>query len=418
MPVTASFRERLFPHLAAIAQYFGTPFYIYDEAGIRRACRQLKQAFAEVDYRQYFAVKALPNPHILAIMRDEGCGFDCSSIPELVLARSAGAVGSQIFFTSNNTSAEEFSVAMQDIGTIINLDGPELIDNLPSLPEVVCCRFNPGHVANANKIIGIPTESKFGMTQDQVLEAFHRLQTKGVKRLGLHSMVVSNERQAGNILLSVKLLLELATRVQAACGIGLEFINIGGGFGIPYQMGEAPLDIASLGHGISELLEMFEVNCGYRPKIFTECGRFVTGPHGVLVTRVINRKSTYRTYIGVDASMSALMRPGMYGAYHTIEAPDCAEADTETVDVVGSLCENNDKFAIQRTLPRTKPGDILVIHDAGAHGHSMGFNYNGRLRPKELLLQQNNTISLIRRAETIQDYLATLQFTPETYQLT
>jgi diaminopimelate decarboxylase len=417
MPITATFRQRLYPHLAAIAERFGTPFYVYDESGIRSACSQLRQAFSHLNHQQYFAVKALPNPHILAIMQDEGCGFDCSSIAELAMARSVGAAGSQIFFTSNNTTTEEFQAAMEDKGVIINLDAPALIANLPALPSVVCCRYNPGHVPGANSIIGLPAESKFGMRHDQVVAAFQQLRAKGITRFGLHSMVVSNERHAENIVYMADLLLQLAARLKTTCTIDVEFINIGGGFGIPYQSGETSLDTTTLGQRIAQLINAFEQSYGWRPKVFTECGRYVTGPHGVLVTRVINRKTTYRTCIGVDASMPALMRPGMYGAYHMIEAPYCTEYETETVDVVGSLCENNDKFAVQRTLPRTNPGDLLVIHDAGAHGHSMGFNYNGRLRPKELLLQQDSTVRLIRRAETIQDYLATLQFMPETYQL-
>jgi diaminopimelate decarboxylase len=412
MPMSAAFENRLYPALREIVDHFGTPFHIYDEAGIRETGDTLKSAFSQLGgYREYFAVKALPNPAILGIMAEMGFGFDCSSIPELVLARQAGAGGMDIMFTSNNTSAEEFHAAAEEGGCILNLDDISLIPKVPRMPELVCFRYNPGPSRTGNSIIGNPEESKYGVTGEQLPEAYGKAKALGARRFGLHTMVVSNEINYEYMVQTAAMLLELADRIGKDLDIRFEFLNIGGGFGIPYRPGTGPLNLEAMGREITGLFLNFEKRAGYRPRLFTESGRYMTGPHGVLVTRAINHKSIYRKYVGVDACMSALMRPGMYGAYHHITVPGKnGSPDTATVDVVGSLCENNDKFAIQRSLPKIEDGDILCIHDTGAHGHAMGFNYNGRLRPQELLLKTDGSVELIRRAETMADHFATLRF--------
>lgn len=413
MPLHDSFKARLYPLLPALAEHFGTPFHIYDEAGIRATGDALTRAFAGAPgFREYFAVKALPNPHILRIMHEIGFGFDCSSIPELILSRGVGASGESIMFTSNNTSPQEFAAALEDGGCILNLDDISLLDQLPVLPDLICFRYNPGARRTGNAIIGKPEEAKFGVAHSQILEAYRRAYSRGVRRFGLHTMLVSNERDYRYMVQTAHMLLELADWIGRELDIRFEFINIGGGLGIPYRPEDTPLDIEALGREVAALFG----ESPYAPCLYMESGRYITGPHGALVTQVINRKETYRTYIGVDANMSALMRPGMYGAYHHIEVLNKpADGKLETVDVVGALCENNDKFAVERPLPRTQRGDLLVIHDTGAHGHAMGFNYNGRLRPKELLLCADGTVKLIRRAETIEDYFRTLDFEPQTY---
>lgn len=412
MPMSQAFKNRLFPILNEVADHFGTPFHIYDEAGIRETGHNLIQAFVHVaGFREYFAVKALPNPRILQIMRDLGFGFDCSSIPELVLSRSVGARGEDIMFTSNNTSWEEFLAAFADGGCILNLDDISLIDKLPSLPELICFRYNPGSQRIGNQIIGNPAEAKYGITHRQILDAYRTMRDKGVRRFGLHTMLISNELDYRYMVQTTQMLLDLVECAMSESGIQIEFINIGGGLGIPYRNAENELDVMALGNEVADLLERFQKQHGYAPRLFLESGRYVTGPQGVLVTRALNHKNTYRRYIGVDASMSALMRPAMYGAYHHIDVyGKDSTGETEFVDVVGSLCENNDKFAIQRELPKIQGGDLLVIHDTGAHGHSMGFNYNGRLRPKELLLGSDGSVQLIRREETVDDYFVTLKF--------
>ncbi len=415
MPMSEAFKSRLFPSLKEIADHFGTPFHIYYESGIRETGRKLIQAFAGVaGFREYFAVKALPNPQVMNILRSLGFGFDCSSIPELILSRSIGASGNDIMFTSNNTSQEEFQAALDGSGSILNLDDISLIDKLPIVPERICFRYNPGSKRVGNQIIGNPVEAKYGIAHHQFIEAYRMMRDKGVRRFGLHTMLVSNELDYRYMVQTTQMLLDLAECAMQELGITFEFINIGGGLGIPYKPGESEFDIVALGNEVANRLNQFEQRHGYAPHLFLESGRYVTGPHGVLVTRAINHKNTYRRYIGVDASMSALMRPGMYGAYHHIEVLDFTQ-ETEIVDVVGSLCENNDKFGIQRQLPKIQDGDLLIIHDTGAHGHAMGFNYNGRLRPKELLLRSDGSVELIRREETIDDYLATLSFQANTF---
>ncbi len=411
--MSPAFRARLEPRLERIAERFGTPFHIYDEAGIRQTVSSLKRAFAGVDYREYFAVKALPNPRVLAIMGELGFGFDCSSIPELMLARQVGAAPDAIMFTSNNPSQAEFADALGHGGCIVNLDDISLLDKLPEIPELLCFRYNPGPRRQGNDIIGKPEEAKFGVAHEQYEEAYRRALGLGAKRFGLHTMVISNETDFHGIVATARMMLAWAETLEDRLGIRFEFVNLGGGLGIPYEPGSEPLDIAAIGRGVAALVEEFRARRGYAPRIYTESGRYMTGPHGVLVARAINRKEIYRTYVGVDACMSALMRPGMYGAYHHVEvAGKNGSEPREVVDVVGPLCENNDKFAIQRELPRVVDGDLIVIHDTGAHGHSMGFTYNGRLRPQELLLRPDGSVERIRRAETVDDYFATLSFEP------
>ncbi len=415
MPMSDSFKERLFPLLPTVVNHFGTPFHIYDEVGIRETGRLLHEAFAEIDrFREYYAVKALPNPKILTIMREMGFGFDCSSVAELRLCRGIGAVGEELMYTSNNTSATEFIEAAGAGGSILNLDDISLLAKVPALPELICFRYNPGGRRTGNAIIGNPLEAKYGVRHEQIIDAYRQAREGGASRFGIHTMLASNELDYRYMVQTAGMLLDLVRDIGDSLGIRFEFINIGGGLGIPYQPGVNPLDLANMGREITSLFKEFAARQGYQPALYMESGRFMTGPHGVLVATAINRKEIYRTYVGVDASMSALMRPGMYGAYHHIEVLGKGRDEPqEMVDVVGSLCENNDKFAIQRQLPRTVDGDILIIQDTGAHGIAMGFNYNGSLRPKELLLTSSGEVELIRRAERVSDYFATLDFLPD-----
>jgi diaminopimelate decarboxylase len=416
--MSQAYKNRLFPILDKITSHYGTPFHIYDEAGIRETGESLKKAFAGIDcFREYYAVKALPNPKILSIMKDMGFGFDCSSIAELRLSRRIGGRGEEIMFTSNNTSELDFVEAAKDGGSILNLDDLNLLAKVPKMPELICFRYNPGSKRTGNGIIGKPTEAKYGVSDDQIVDAYRQSKSQGVKRFGIHTMLASNELNYEYMVQTSRMLLELIADISAELGITFEFINIGGGLGIPYEPGVAGLDLDAMGKEITALFKQFRQQHGYEPALYMESGRFMTGPHGVLVTKAINRKDIYRTYVGVDASMSCLMRPGMYGAYHHI---DVVGKDTgtenEIVDVVGSLCENNDKFAVQRLLPKILDGDTLVIQDTGAHGSAMGFNYNGNLRPKELLLSKDGKVELIRRAEQVEDYFATLHFEQDLIQ--
>ncbi|MEW6077121.1 MAG: diaminopimelate decarboxylase [Thermodesulfobacteriota bacterium] len=411
MPMSDTFKKRLFPKVEKIADHFGTPFHIYDEAGIRETGRALVSALAGAPgFREFFAVKALPNPKIMEIMKSMGFGFDCSSIPELVLSRKLGAGPDDIMFTSNNTSAEEFAAALAEGGCILNLDDISLIDKVPKIPDLICFRYNPGERRTGNAIIGNPVEAKYGLTHDQMVAAYQAVYDRGVRRFGLHAMIASNERNYTYMVTTAEMLLDLAGEISRAVPVRFEFINIGGGLGIPYRPEDKPLDIKAMGENIAAAFFRFSQNNGYAPNLFIESGRYMTGPHGALVTRVINHKDIYRKYVGVDASMSALMRPGIYGAHHEISVPGREGGNLERVDVVGALCENIDKFAVQRLIPETREGDLMVIHDTGAHGIAMGFNYNGRLRPKELLLREDGAVELIRRQETMDDYFATLKF--------
>jgi diaminopimelate decarboxylase len=415
--MSPSFKKRLDPLLPDIVNHFGTPFHIYDESGIRDTGQKLLTAFSRArGFKEYFAVKALPNPRILQIMADMGFGFDCSSVPELHLCRKIGARGEDIMFTANNTRPEEFTAALDKGGCILNLDDISLISKLPRVPELISFRYNPGPARTGNSIIGNPVEAKYGVSHDQLPEAFSRAKRLGARCFGLHAMLASNELNFTYMVQTVAMLLGVAESIGDRLGTRFEFINMGGGFGIPYRPSEAPLALEAMADQIIDHLTDYQRRCGYSPRLFTECGRFISGPHGVLVTTAINRKDIYRTYIGVDACMSALMRPGVYGAYHHLTVLGKMPGPNDPlVDVVGSLCENNDKFAIQRKLPPIDEGDILCIHDTGAHGHAMGFNYNGRLRPKELLLTCDGSVELIRRGETMADYLATLTFVPQTH---
>jgi diaminopimelate decarboxylase len=416
MPMSTEYRERLFPILAQIADQFGTPFHIYDETGIRRTGAELKNALASIEgFKEYFAVKALPNPRILQIMQDMGFGFDCSSIAELLLARQVGARGDELMFTSNNTDSKEFAVAAESGGCVLNLDDISLVQKVPEMPKLICFRYNPGPRRTGNSIIGNPVEAKYGVAHYQLLDAYRAAKDRGAERFGLHTMLASNELNFTYMVQTVEMLLEIAHWASSELNIQFDFINMGGGLGIPYKPDAAPFDLKAMSDGVTGLFEAFKSRYGYAPRLFMESGRYMTGPHGVLVVKAINRKEIYRTYIGVDACMSALMRPAMYGAYHHIDVLGKSvkdDAQEFEVDVVGSLCENNDKFAIQRMLPPVDEGDLLIIHDTGAHGHAMGFNYNGKLRPQELLLRADGKVELIRRAETVEDYFATLQFQP------
>ncbi len=413
MPISADYKNRLYPILKDIARHYKTPFHIYDEIGIRNTAEELTSAFSGgYDFREYFAVKALPNLRILEVIKNVGFGFDCSSIPELVLSRMTGAVADDIMFTSNNTSEEEFRFSMQDGGSILNLDDITLLEKLKELPHIICFRYNPGEERSGNRIIGNPAEAKYGLTRGQLEEAYKKCRDEGIERFGIHTMLISNELDYKYMVETLKMLLDIAEFLSSKLGISFEFINIGGGIGIPYKYEEKDFDLKALGKETDKFFAKFYKKNGYMPKLFLESGRYMTGNHGVLVTTAINRKDTYKKYIGVDACMSSLMRPGIYGAYHHIDVYGKEEPD-ETVDVVGSLCENMDKFAIDRKLPKIENGDILIIHDTGAHGYSMGFNYNGRLRPKELFLGKDGRVELIRREETLEDYLATFDFVPD-----
>ncbi len=398
-----------------VAETYPTPFYLYDEAGIRQSCRDLNSAFSWCPgFREYFAVKALPNPWIVKIAKEEGLGADCSSLPELILSERVGLTGEHLMFTSNNTLTHEYQKAIS-LGAIVNLDDLTHIDYLKEtvgLPELLCFRYNPGSAREGNVIIGKPEEAKYGFTESQLFEGYSRLRDLGVRRFGLHTMVASNELNGDFFVETARMLFDLALRLHSELGIHIEFVNLGGGIGIPYRPEHKPVDLRAVGDNIRRLYESMIGSTSLHPmKILMENGRMITGPHGFLVTTAVHHKNIYRDYVGVDACMSNLMRPGMYGAYHhiTVLGKENAPHD-QLVDVVGSLCENNDKFAIQRSLPRVDRGDLLVIHDAGAHGHAMGFQYNGKLRSAELLMSADGTVRMIRRAETHNDYFATLDF--------
>jgi len=412
--MSASFANRLLPIIAKIANELGTPFHIYDEAGIVECGHRLNELFASVSgFREFYAVKALPNLRILDILRRElGFGFDCSSITELKMARLVGAGAEDIIFSSNNTSPAEYVEALGDGGCILNLDDVSFVDKPSFMPELICFRYNPGTLGTGNAVIGKPHEAKFGLRRDQIAVAYMRALERGAKRFGIHTMIVSNERRYQRVVRTVEMLLRVCSEISAANGIRFEFVNMGGGIAIPYRPTDEAFNLAAFAGRTAELFAQFKREHGYVPKMFMECGRLITGPHGVLVTQVLNVMSKYRDYVGVDACMSSLMRPAMYkAAYNHITAVGRDGEEKRgvggVVDVVGSLCENNDKFAKQIPLPSVTEGDYLLIHDTGAHGLAMGFQYNGRLRPKELLLRRDGTVELIRRAETIEDYLRT-----------
>lgn len=402
--------------IAAIAERFGTPFHLYDEVGMRAMARRLQAAFAWAPgFREHYAVKALPNPHILELLHDEGLGADCSSMAELLLAEAVGMRGEEICFTSNDTPPEEFRKA-RELGAIINLDDithVEFLEQAAGLPELLSFRYNPGaQREGGNSIIGKPEEAKYGMTRQQVFDAAELAKAKGVKRFGLHTMIVSNELQADYLVGTATMMFELAVELKERLGIAVEFINLGGGIGLAYRPEEAEIDIEAMGEGIhAEYRRIMEPAGLGSVRLSMESGRAMTGPYGVLVARAIHTKDTYRKYIGLDACMANLMRPALYGSYHhiTVLGKQGQPAD-RVYDVVGSLCENNDKFAIGRELPEIVPGDLVVLHDTGAHGSAMGFNYNGKLRCQELLLTADGDVRLIRRGETLADLFATLDY--------
>ena len=403
--------------LEEIAKEYPTPFHLYDEKGIRENARALKEAFSwNPGFKEYFAVKATPNPFILKILQDMGCGTDCSSETELMLSKACGFTGHDIMFSSNDTPPEEFKMA-DELGAIINLDDFTHIacveKVLDTFPETMSCRFNPGGLFRiSNDIMDNPGDSTYGMTEEQLTEAFRILKDKGVKHFGIHAFLASNTVTNEYYPLLAKILFELAVRVKNAAGVHIAFINLSGGIGIPYRPDQEPNDIRVIGDGVRKVYEEVLVPAGMGDvAIFTELGRFMLGPYGALVTRAIHEKHTYKEYIGVDACAVNLMRPAMYGAYHhiTVMGKENAPCDHK-YDVTGSLCENNDKFAVDRMLPEIQMGDLLFIHDTGAHGFSMGYNYNGKLRSAELLLQEDGSVRMIRRAETPKDYFATFDF--------
>ena len=403
-----------------IAQY-PTPFYIYDKEGIIQNAQHLNNAFSWVSntdgsvggYKNYFAVKALPNPHILSILKQQGMGVDCSSLAELVLAERCGYGGHDIFFSSNNTPIEEYRKAIT-LGAYINLDDIYHLDYLKSsnmMPDSMSFRYNPGSAREGNRIIGAPEESKFGVTREQIFEAYPKAHKYGVRHFGLHTMVASNELRPEYFIQTAEMLFELACEVHARTNIRIECINLGGGMGIAYRPNDTPLDYSKISDGIRSAYNKHVIKNNLHPmRVVSENGRIISGPYGYLISRVRHCKQTYKHFVGLDATMANLMRPGMYGAYHHVSVLGKAHSATHMYDVTGSLCENNDKFAIDRLLPHIEVGDVVVIHDVGAHGHAMGFNYNGKLRCAELLYSEGEIVTKIRNAETLENYFATIDF--------
>ncbi len=405
--------------LEAIAAQYPTPFHIYDEKGIRQRARDLNKAFSwNKGFKEYFAVKATPNPYILQVLQEEGCGTDCSSLTELQMSDACGFKGHDIMFSANETPVADLQLASK-LGVIINLDDITHIDYLEQvafIPETICCRYNPGgHFVLENNIMDNPGDAKYGMTHDQILEAYQILVNKGVKNFGIHAFLASNTVTNDYYPALARQLFELAVELHEKTGAHIGFINLSGGVGIAYKPEQNDNDIFAIGEGVRKVYEEVLVPAGMDDvAIFTELGRFMLAPNGGLVTRAIHEKHIYKEYIGCDACAANLMRPAIYGSYHHITVMGKENAPCDHVyDVVGGLCENSDKFAIDRSLPEIEKGDLLFIHDAGAHGFSMGYNYNGKLRSAEILLQEDGSAKLIRRAETPADYFATFDFSPE-----
>ncbi len=402
--------------ITALADSFGTPFHLYDERAIRANVKEFLQAFAWAPaFKEYFAVKALPNPYILQILAEEGVGADCSSMAELYLAEAVGLKNKDICFTSNDTPMKEYEKA-KALGAIINFDDISHIDSLDQalgLPSFVSMRYNPGPLRQGgNTIIGYPEQAKYGMTDAQIFQAVVDCQHRGVEHFGLHTMIVSNELNIQYLIETAVMMFQLAVRVKERLGVSVELINLGGGIGIPYRPEQERVDLAKLGQEIEQAYCRILVPAGLgQVALAMESGRMITGPYGYLVAKAIHYKDTYKQYIGLDACMADLMRPALYNAYHHITVVGKENQPCDHIyDVTGSLCENNDKFAIDRSLPKIDMGDLLVIHDTGAHGYAMGFNYNGKLRSKELLLMESGEVKQIRRAETLEDYFATLDY--------
>jgi diaminopimelate decarboxylase len=402
--------------LEEIVSQYPTPFHLYDEAGIRKTARELNEAFSwNKGFKEFFAVKATPNPTILKILKEEGCGVDCSSLTELMMSERCGfADGNSIMFSSNETPAKEYALAKR-IGAIINLDDITHIDFLKEtcgIPERICCRYNPGGIFSlGTDIMDNPGDAKYGMTKPQIFEAFKRLKKEGVKEFGIHSFLASNTVTNEYYPVLAAIMFSLAAELKEALDVNITFVNLSGGIGVPYTPDQEPNDIFAIGEGVREAYEEILVPAGMdNVSIFTELGRYMLAPNGHLVVTAIHEKHIYKEYIGVDACAANLMRPAMYGAYHHITVMGKEDAPCDHVyDVVGFLCENNDKFAIDRKLPKIDKGDLLIIHDTGAHGFSMGYNYNGALRSAEILLQEDGNTRMIRRAETPEDYFATLE---------
>ncbi|MBR2188515.1 MAG: diaminopimelate decarboxylase [Eubacterium sp.] len=406
--------------LDEIIKTYPTPFHLYDEKGIRENAEKVQKAFSwNPGFREYFAVKATPNPFLMKLLKEYGCGCDCSSLTELMLSEAAGFSGEEIMFSSNVTPAEEYAKAYA-MNAIINLDDITHIDflerTLGTIPKKICCRFNPGGVFQmSNGIMDNPGDAKYGMTTEQIFEAFRILKEKGAEEFGIHAFLASNTVTNEYYPKLAGILFELAVQLQKETGCHITFINLSGGIGIPYRPDQEPNDILVIGEGVHEAYDRILVPAGMGDvSLYTEMGRFMMGPYGCLVTTAIHQKHIYKEYVGCDACAANLMRPAMYGAYHhiTVMGKEDAPCDHK-YDVTGSLCENNDKFAVDRMLPEIENGDVLVIHDAGAHGSSMGYNYNGRLWAAELLLKEDGSVQLIRRAQTPQDYFATIDFTQE-----
>ena len=405
--------------LDEIVKTYPTPFYLYDERGIRRNMKALKDAFSwNEGYKEYFAVKATPNPFLINILKEYGCGCDCSSYTELMLSEAVDVTGQDIMFSSNDTPPEEFVYA-DKLGAIINLDDITHIDVLEQaighIPETISCRFNPGGLFKiSNDIMDNPGDSKYGMTTEQIFDAFRILKEKGAENFGIHAFLASNTVTNEYYPMLAKIMFELAVKLQKETGAHISFINLSGGIGIPYSPDQKANDIRVIGEGVRKVYEEVLVPEGMGDvAIYTELGRFMMGPYGCLVTKAIHEKHTHKEYIGVDACAVNLMRPAMYGAYHHITVMGKEhEVCDHLYDVTGSLCENNDKFAIDRYLPKIDKGDLLVIHDTGAHGFAMGYNYNGKLKSAEILLHEDGSFQLIRRAETPKDYFATFDCFP------
>ena len=429
MPISDVFFNKLECILPELVKQFGTPFHIYNERGILKNSQELKRVFKELEFNNFFAIKANSNPAILGIMRKLGFGFDCSSIPELNLARQVGAGPEEIMFTSNNTSQEEFLEAALYGGCLLNLDDISLVEKVPEFPETICFRYNPGPLRQGlDGFIGEPEKCKYGVTHEQIVRAYQLAINRGAKKFGIHTMVVSNERDYRCMVETVNMLLNVVKQVSAELNITFDFINSGGGLGIPYNLNDQPIDLERMGKEIIGTMAAFRAEMGWVPRLLMENGRWVTGPFGALVATCITIKSTYQEFRGLDAScVSSMMRPVMYhgqgGGYHYISVfgqdgkfKQDGRSDWQSVSVVGPECEDNGRFCWERLLPPIEEGDLAVVHDTGAHCYAMASNYNGRLRPQELLLRSDGSVELIRRAETVEDLFATLEFEPKSWQ--